>query len=1349
MSTALPSSTPAAGLETAGARPAASPVLHAPYEAVPELLREELLHELFEHQALARPGQMALACGDDRMAYRELDDRATQLGRFLRARGIGRGKLVGLLLPRSMDVYVGLLGILKAGAGYVPMDPDYPGDRVQYILSDSNAAAVVTVKAMAEKLGPLAERAIFLDEAWREIAQQPVGALKRAETEVTPGDIAYVIYTSGSTGRPKGVAVEHRSVCHLVRAEGRIFGVQPSDRVYQGFSIAFDASVEEVWLAFFGGATLVVGTREMVFSGPGLSRHLSEAGVTVFSTVPTQLAMMTDDVPGLRILIVGGEACQADLVRRWAKPGRRMVNTYGPTEATVIATWGELLPGQPVTIGRPIPNCFICLLDEKLQPVASGEKGELCIGGVALARGYVGRDDLTAEKFIANPMGGEPGRLYRTGDLTRLTAAGELEFHGRIDSQVKLRGYRIELSEIESVMLEAPGVRAAAATVREDVPGIQQLVGYVVAKDGSLPAEAELKNILRQRLAPYMVPAMIETIEELPRLPSGKVDRRALPAPRRREAEAQADYVGPRDAVETKLAAIWEKLFAPQKISVRANFFHDLGGHSLLAARLASELRREPGFEQVSILDIYQSPSIEAMAEKLRSAAGRAEQPREQKAQPARSAAEVQADARRHFWCGCAQFLSLYVILAIFSLQWLAPYLTYSYVYEWGYSRWEAVVAAFGVLVVLYPVFILLAVAVKWVVIGRYRPGRHKLWGAYYFRFWFVNAIQSSVPVGYLSSTPLLNWFYRLMGARIGKDAHFSTPCFVCHDLVEVGDRACIGAEASLTGYHVEDGHLVIGAVKVGKDCYVGTRTVVREGTVIEDGAMLEDLSLLGKGRRIPAGERWRGSPARACPGEPPPDLAHAPLPGLAKRFAMGLLYFLGVGLFPACVLSAILPGVMLLNYFAEAGCGLWIIAAAPIVGLSYVVLLCVEMAAIKWLLLGRVQAGRHPVASFYQVRRWFVDQLLGLSLDVLGPLYASIYLAPWYRMLGAKLGPRAEVSTASFISPDLLELGAESFIADSVSLGCGRVERGYVTLGINKIGQRSFVGNSAFLPGGAVLGDDALIGCLSTTPPRIAEAARAGTTWLGSPAMELPTRQTSTAFAVETTFRPTRKLQAQRAAIEFFRVILPVTGFVTLTILLFEVMARVSPDNDVVTLALVLPLFYGACGLLTVALVVAAKWLMVGKYQAGERPLWSTFVWRNELVNALHEHLASDYLVNLLPGTPFVCWYFRLLGTRIGKRVYLDTTDITEHDLVSIGDEAEINADATLQTHLFEDRVMKMSRVDLGARANVGSVSLVLYDTQMEDGARLNDLSLLMKGETLPAGTLWEGVPARPAVKD
>ena len=786
----------------------------------------------------------------------------------------------------------------------------------------------------------------------------------------------------------------------------------------------------------------------------------------------------------------------------------------------------------------------------------------------------------------------------------------------------------------------------------------------------------------------------------------------------------------------------------------------------------------------------------------------------------------------RHFFCGAAQFVSLFCILSFFALQWLAPYLTYTVLIEEDYDFLESILGAFASLIVLYPLMLVIPIAVKWIMIGRYRPGAYPLWGTFYFRWWFTTTIEAAVPVGYLTGTPLLNIYLRLMGAKIGPNVHLDSDSFAIYDLLSIGEDSSINADSNLLGYTIENGQLKIGRITVGKRCFVGARCAVCEDSVMEDDSALEDLSLLPRGTAIPRGETWLGSPARQVVGQasrppsaplaPEPCTLHAsrcsppavpfpspPLeerdrerrpsfstnmpvlapqpsgrsvesaalggangllspalsskggegepssrladalkpsrPSAARRFLFGVLHGIGLLIFPVLVVSALFPGIVVMNELNYLDPYYWYLLLAPLVGLSFIVLLALEIALVKWVLLGRVKPGRHPLHSFYYLRKWFADQTLDLSLDTLGPLYASVYLTPWYKLLGARLGHGAEVSTASFISPDLLSIGDESFIADSVSLGAPRVRDGFMTLGLNHIGKRSFIGNSAMLPPGTVIGDSVLIGCLSAPPPNPADALREDTTWMGSPPIFLPQRQKSTAFPEETTFYPTTKLRVQRATIEFVRVITPSTCFIILISLLFSSLLLLHDSLNLLDTLLLFPFLYLGCALSATALTIVAKWVLVWRYRPRETPLWSTLVWRNELLNALHEHLAEPFLVGALTGTPFVCWYFRLLGANIGHRVYMETTDLSEFDMVRVGDQAALNADCTIQTHLFEDRVMKMSTIDIAPRCKVGAGSLVLYDTRLEEGAALGDLSLLMKGETLPAWTSWQGIPALP----
>ncbi|HXJ68513.1 MAG TPA: amino acid adenylation domain-containing protein, partial [Verrucomicrobiae bacterium] len=534
-----------------------------------------LLHEVFEARADRNPAAIAVTFGPLRATYEALERLANRIARHLRARGVARGSRVALLLPRSPQVYAALLGILKSGAAYVPIDPECPLERVRFILADAAVDAVVTTSALAAPLGKLGTPIVCMDADHERLEAESSSRLSVAEVGGAGTDLCYIIYTSGSSGRPKGVMIEHRSAVHLVRTETWLYGVQPHDRVYQGFTLAFDASVEEVWLAFASGATLVAATPEMSQAGLDLSRHLTDAGVTVFSCVPTLLGMLADDIPSIRLLILGGEACPPSLVTRWARPGRRIVNTYGPTEATVIATWADVEPGRPVTIGRALPGYDVLLLDDRLAPVPRGEVGEICIGGAGLARGYVNRPEEDRQRFVTLPAAngnGDGRRIYRTGDLGRLDSEGNIEFMGRADGQVKIRGYRVELTEIESALAQCHGVAAAACAVREDVPGLPQLVAWVVSANGPVD-EPRLRSELGSRLPAYMIPSRVESIGRLPSLVSGKLDRAALPAPRP-IAPASPEACGLTDT-ERAFAGAWAPLFHPRPLSRDADFFYD------------------------------------------------------------------------------------------------------------------------------------------------------------------------------------------------------------------------------------------------------------------------------------------------------------------------------------------------------------------------------------------------------------------------------------------------------------------------------------------------------------------------------------------------------------------------------------------------------------------------------------------------------------------------------------------------------------------------------------------------------------------------------------------------------
>ncbi|HSS49184.1 MAG TPA: amino acid adenylation domain-containing protein, partial [Thermoanaerobaculia bacterium] len=468
---------------------------------------ERALHELFSAQAARTPEALAVVFGDRRLSYEELDRQSNQLARYLVGWGVGRGVLVGLFVERSVEMIVGILGVLKAGGAYLPLDPGYPMERLSFMLENSGVMVVLTQEALVESLPAFLGFPLPLDSSWEAIAGEAAGALNAV---VEPEDLAYVIYTSGSTGQPKGVMVPHRGLANLSAAQVELFGLGVEDRVLQFAALSFDAAVWEIAMALRSGATLVLAPRLALLPGPDLVDLLQACGINAVTLPPSALAALPPEsaeaLAGLRTVIVAGEAFPLELARRWW-PGRRLFNAYGPTEVSVCATaWLYRGEGR-LPIGRPIANVEARVLDRQGALSAIGSPGELCVGGLGLARGYLGRPDLTAQRFVPHPQPAQGGeRLYRTGDLVRWLADGTLEFLGRLDSQVKVRGFRIELGEIEAALLGQASVREAVVVARGEVAGERRLVAYVVPSEPSLDVGA-LREELLVKLPGYMVPA--------------------------------------------------------------------------------------------------------------------------------------------------------------------------------------------------------------------------------------------------------------------------------------------------------------------------------------------------------------------------------------------------------------------------------------------------------------------------------------------------------------------------------------------------------------------------------------------------------------------------------------------------------------------------------------------------------------------------------------------------------------------------------------------------------------------------------------------------------------------------
>ncbi|MBD2015192.1 amino acid adenylation domain-containing protein [Microcoleus sp. FACHB-53] len=496
-------------------------------ETTSDYPQDKCIHELFEATVERTPEAVAVVFEGEQLTYRELNARANQLAHYLQALGVGPEVLVGICVERSLEMIVGLLGILKAGGAYVPLDPAYPFERLGFMLEDSSVPVLLTQSKLIEKLPPHSARVVCLDSDWKEI---DFYSKENPSSCVTPDNLAYVIYTSGSTGKPKGVLLAHSGICNLAISTIQLFDVQPKSRILQFASFSFDVSVGEVVMALVSGATLVLAKQSSLMPGSALIELCKSCAITTVALPPTVLAVLpAEEFPALQTIIATGEACNTNLVARWA-PGRRFFNAYGPTEATVWATVALCSDAsQKPSIGHPIANTKIYILDTENQPVPIGVPGELHIGGVGLARGYLNRPDLTEQKFIPNPFSDESGsRLYKTGDLARYLPDGNIEYLGRIDNQVKIRGFRIELGEIEAVLSQHPAVLETVVVARQDVSDRKYLAAYIVPRDSGVISRNDLRSFLKEKLPVHMIPGVFVMLDALPLTPNGKVDRQAL-----------------------------------------------------------------------------------------------------------------------------------------------------------------------------------------------------------------------------------------------------------------------------------------------------------------------------------------------------------------------------------------------------------------------------------------------------------------------------------------------------------------------------------------------------------------------------------------------------------------------------------------------------------------------------------------------------------------------------------------------------------------------------------------------------------------------------------------------------
>jgi non-ribosomal peptide synthetase-like protein len=1274
------------------------------------------LIDILRDTATRFPDASAIEDAAGAISYAELIARINVTAARLHEQGVRRGDRVGVRMPSGeRALYISILSILAAGAAYVPVDADDPQERADLVFGEAQVRGVIGAGGVFTAADAGKASQLFAGDA-----PHPSTSALPIVAPPTPDDDAWIIFTSGSTGTPKGVAVSHRSAAAFVDAEARLFlqdaPLGPGDRVLAGLSVAFDASCEEMWLAWRHGACLVPAPRALVRSGEDLGPWLVGHGITVVSTVPTLAALWPQDtVENVRLLIFGGESCPPELVARLVGEGRELWNTYGPTEATVVAC-ATIMDGEgPVRIGLPLDGWALAVVDAEGLPVADGEAGELIIGGVGLARYLDPAKD--AEKYAPMPtLGWE--RAYRSGDMVRADPEG-LIFQGRVDDQVKIGGRRIELGEVEAALQAIDDVTAAAVAVRRTDAGIALLVGYVVPADGfdRQRARAQLAEALRAPLIP-----LLAVVDDLPVRTSGKVDKAALPWPLTDTDAGDSTLSG----TAAWLAEQWFSVLGMRPTEESADFFQ-LGGGSLAAAQLVSRIRtRAP---EITMADVYDLPKLAQMADAVEAASVD---------EDARSFTAAAPTPKRMQWVQTLLGIPLFILSGARWITWLlAASWLLQLVPGFDFLPDAPVWAIITGLIVFATPFgrMALSALVARLLLAGVRGGDYPRGGSVHLRLWLAEQVSHQVDAVGLAGAPWVIHYARALGARIGKgvDLHSLPPVT---GMLHIGDGAAIEPEVDLAGYWIDGDTVRIGEIRIGADATVGARSTLAPGTKIGRGAEIAPGSAVFG--RVRARQRWAGSPAVRVGGKSVPFAPEAPPKRDRWLWAYGASSTL-LGLLPfvafaagVLVLAAGIRGAGSLNE-AIGAFAAWLVPAVLVTGLVFAaaVVLFVRLLAIG------LTEGVHPVHGRVAWQAWTTERLLDSARTLLFPIYSSLFTPIWLRMLGAKVGREVEASTVLLI-PRMTVIDDGAFLADDTMVGTYELRGGWMRLATARIGKRAFLGNSGLAAAGHRVPKDGLIAVLSVAP----EKSKPGSSWLGSPAVRL--RRVVNDSDLERTYRPRQSLRWARGLWELGR-ILPV--FVTCALGL-SVMLTLAWLTETWGVGVAILLSGGvmlAAGAVAAAVTTAAKWIFVGPIRAGEHPLWSSFVWRTEVADTFTEMVAAPWFANAAAGTPALVVWLRSLGAKIGHGVWTDSYWLPEPDLVRLGDGATVNRGCVVQTHLFHDRVMSIDTVTLESGATLGPHSVVLPAATIAADATVGPASLVMRGETVPAGSRWSGNPIGP----
>jgi amino acid adenylation domain-containing protein len=1364
--------------------------------------KEKTILHLLEEQVDKTPNSIAVIFEETSLTYCQLNERANQLAHFLKIdHHVAHEDLIGVVLNRSEKVIIAFLAILKAGCAYMPLDPHAPADRLNFMVADAQPKAIIFEKDVAPRFcESTAIPLVDIDLHYSDLRYNP-------DNVCTGKSLAYVIFTSGSTGKPKGVLIEHQGLlnnilgCHIYRDY-----LEPI-KASATSAFTFDASIQQIAAVLTAGHCLCILSEQVILDMIALITTIEKYQIKIFNSTPSlvqelllQFAKNNTDI-SLEKIITGGELLplsvpgilQSNQIFRHLK----IFNVYGATETCIDNTQFILdsstqLLTASVPIGKPKANVQIFILNhvQQLQPI--GIPGEICMSGDVLARGYLHRPDVTHDKFVANPY--LPGQtMYRTGDLGCWLPDGNIEFLGRMDDQVKIRGYRIELGEIEQVLLSDPRIESAVVLVKEIAAGNKELVVYYTSRDAL--NSKDIRKHLSENLPAYMVPSCYVRIATFPLTSHGKINKKALLAMDAESLDQRSEHhVSPKTELEKQVYLYFSTILGNENFGVTDDFF-TIGGTSMSAIQIVSKIR-ESLWPNISVADILQHRTIESLIHHF--------QEKEAVNQAKRKDAsrifspddgddngcihlddfiDQVHDSEKEVPSGLRCFLQVFgsIFISIITGMSVVPSILLLFMIRGKYGLLPAVLSAplAGPGIILSG--LLLTAVIKWLVIGKYRPGVHKVWSWYFLRWWFVGRLTSYMNilmVHWIRETMFINWWITLLGGTVDKGAVISTIHITEPDLIEIGENTTIDEDTHICGHTFHKGLLILGPVKIGANSYIGSMSVVLPFAQMEENVFLDRQSLIKTGQRCPKGTYWQGSPATM--GENPYASGHHPFTVTAHShpFLLFFLQLLGVVILSGSIVVALIPLFFLSPLLSRAMPSLLSTAITlcigPVFFLSVFAALCI---ASKWLLIGRTTKGIKRPGLWLAWRQWLVNRFLTSVLFRALAEYTigGTILCNWlYRALGVTIGKRTLIAAPIVHhDADLITLGDDVWIGSrlqlfptartahhthliqnqcSIQLSSAEMQAAPIS-----IGHHSIIAERCIMMPGSQMQPWSSLGSLSVVSEN--QCLPENSIWLGSPAQIIHAHKDEERDAVRHQ-NVARLQQASSSQIikdtpaslthySFGRIVqvLLVIFFLFLQavamipcLLIFQHVHFFSAGP--IWRIAIIPFLFLLFGLFSFALSLIIKRILMPNFSGAHR-YWSlpfiTWEFMNRLmifgVAILFKHVRGSALASVI---------VRCFGAKIGRNVFYDTTPPCEMDLISIGDDVILQEDSFIIAHVVDNGYLQHGPVTIEAGCSINVFTIILPGAIMRAFSTLEPLSLLLKGEIITENTVWHGNPAQ-----